>query len=302
MTIDSGILQEIKNTIGSANVRENEQMSQHLTMRVGGPARYFLTPSMDSQVAYLIKLFNENDIRYYVMGNGSNIIVKDSGYDGVIIQLLENFSGAAVADTTVTAKAGVRLKTLADVIMNEELTGFEFASGIPGTLGGAVTMNAGAYGGEMKDVIKTVRLVDRQGNIIVKTADEMDFAYRHSICSSGEYVVLGAEIELKKGKYDDIKALTDELNAKRRDKQPLEYPSCGSTFKRPEGYFAGKLIMDSGLAGASVGGASVSRKHCGFIINDGNATAADVLGLIEQVQNTVKEKQGVDLECEVKII
>ena len=302
MKIDSRILQEIVNRIGAENVREHEEMAQHLSMRVGGPADYFMTPRNEEDAAFLIKLLNENGIKYYIMGNGSNIIVRDAGFEGVMIQFLDNYNTAEIDGCLVRARAGIKLKVLADMIMDKSLTGFEFASGIPGTLGGAVCMNAGAYDGEMKDVVREVKMLDKQGNILVLSNDEMDFSYRHSICSSGDYVVLEALLELKPGIKEEIKAKTDDFTARRKDKQPLEYPSCGSTFKRPEGYFAGKLIMDSGLKGASVGGASVSRKHCGFIINDNNATATDVLGLIDLVRRTVKESQGVDLECEVKIL
>ncbi|MBR6349549.1 MAG: UDP-N-acetylmuramate dehydrogenase [Lachnospiraceae bacterium] len=302
MKIDSRILQEIVNRIGTENVREHEEMAQHLSMRVGGPADYFMTPQTEEDAAFLVKLLNENGIKYYIMGNGSNIIVRDAGFEGVMIQFLDNYNKAEIDGNLVRAKAGIKLKVLADMIMDRSLTGFEFASGIPGTLGGAVCMNAGAYDGEMKDVVREVKMLDKQGNILVLSNDEMDFSYRHSICSSGDYVVLEALLELKPGNKEEIKAKTDDFTARRKDKQPLEYPSCGSTFKRPEGYFAGKLIMDAGLKGASVGGASVSRKHCGFIINDNNATATDVLGLIDLVKRTVKESQGVDLECEVKIL
>lgn len=302
MKIDSRILQEIVNRIGAENVREHEEMAQHLSMRVGGPTDYFMTPQTEEDAAFLVKLLNENGIKYYIMGNGSNIIVRDAGFEGVMIQFLDNYNTAEIDGNLVRAKAGIKLKVLADMIMDRSLTGFEFASGIPGTLGGAVCMNAGAYDGEMKDVVREVKMLDKQGNILVLSNDEMDFSYRHSICSSGDYVVLEALLELKPGNKEEIKAKTDDFTARRKDKQPLEYPSCGSTFKRPEGYFAGKLIMDAGLKGASVGGASVSRKHCGFIINDNNATATDVLGLIDLVKRTVKESQGVDLECEVKIL
>ncbi len=302
MKIDSRILQEIVNRIGAENVREHEEMAQHLSMRVGGPADYFMTPQTEEDAAFLVKLLNENSIKYYIMGNGSNIIVRDAGFEGVMIQFLDNYNTAEIDGNLVRAKAGIKLKVLADMIMDRSLTGFEFASGIPGTLGGAVCMNAGAYDGEMKDVVREVKMLDKQGNILVLSNYEMDFSYRHSICSSGDYVVLEALLELKPGNKEEIKAKTDDFTARRKDKQPLEYPSCGSTFKRPEGYFAGKLIMDAGLKGASVGGASVSRKHCGFIINDNNATATDVLGLIDLVKRTVKESQGVDLECEVKIL
>ena len=296
------ILNEIKDLLGGANVSLNEIMEPHLSMRVGGPADYYFTPENIEQCAGLIKILNENNIPYYVLGNATNVIIRDLGFRGAIVHIRDKMSEVTVSEEKVTAQAGIKLKDLADIICRESLTGFEFASGIPGSLGGAVTMNAGAYGGEMKDVVESVTVIDRQGRIREVKAEDADFSYRHSAFSSGDYLVVSAVLRLKKGNISEIQALMDELNARRADKQPLEYPSCGSTFKRPEGYFAGKLIMDSGLAGARVGGASVSRKHCGFVINDQGGTATDVLGLIKLIQRTVKEKFGVELECEVKVL
>lgn len=296
------LIDKLKDVLGTGNVLENEMMRDHSSMQTGGPARLFLTPTDTDGLRDAVRLLNEYDIPWYVIGNATNILFKDSGYDGALIQMLDKQNAVTIDGVTVTAQAGVMLKELARIICEAELTGFEFASGIPGSLGGAVTMNAGAYGGEMKDVVKQVTVMDRTGQIRIFSADETDFSYRHSAFSGGEYIVLSAELELKHGVRNEIQALMDDLNARRKDKQPLEYPSCGSVFKRPEGYFAGKLIMDAGLKGARVGGASVSEKHCGFIINDRQGTTQDVLDLITVVQKEVKERFGVDLECEVKVL
>jgi UDP-N-acetylmuramate dehydrogenase len=222
--------------------------------------------------------------------------------DGVVIQLYHNFSDLRIEDTKVTAQAGVMLASIGNAARDAGLTGFEFASGIPGTLGGAVMMNAGAYGGEMKDIVKKVRLMDRRGNVLEKSCEEMDFSYRHSVVEDEGYIVLEAEMELAYGDKAEIDAKMRELAKARRTKQPLEFPSAGSTFKRPEGYFAGKLIMDAGLRGYSVGGAQVSEKHCGFVINRGGATAQDVMNLIQDVQDKVYEDFQVKLEPEVKLV
>jgi len=276
-------------------------MKLHTSMAVGGPARFFFMPEKEEDLAFLVKTLNEINYPFYIKGNGSNIIVSDAGYDGAIIEtrkLLE----VKIENTKVYAQAGILLKDLSDAIYEASLTGFEFASGIPGSLGGAVCMNAGAYDGEMKDIITSVRLMTRDGKIIEKQSSEMNFSYRKSICSSGEYIALGATFELKEGNKEDIKAKIDDLTQRRNDKQPLEFPSCGSTFKRPEGYFAGKLISDCDLKGYSIGGAQVSEKHAGFIINKGGATAKDLTDLIKYVKDTVYEKFGVKLECEVKFL
>lgn len=296
------LIDRLKDIAGEANVLENEIMQEHSSMQTGGPARLFLTPPDTESLAGTIQLLNAEGVKWYVIGNATNILFSDKGYEGALIQLLDKYDTVEVDGLTVRAQAGVMLKKLAEIIYEAELTGFEFASGIPGSLGGAVTMNAGAYGGEMKDVVRSVTAMDRNGQIRIFDAKEADFAYRHSAFSGGEYIVLEAELELQKGVGSDIRAMMDDLNGRRADKQPLEYPSCGSVFKRPEGYFAGKLIMDSGLAGARVGGASVSTKHCGFIINDQQGTTKDVLDLIALVQERVKENFGVELECEVKVL
>ena len=259
-------------------------------------------PRDEEQIAAIIRVLKEENIPYYILGNGTNVIFKDEGYDGAIIRLLDNINNVEINGTHIKAQAGIKLVRLANAALEAGLSGLEFASGIPGSLGGAVTMNAGAYDGEMKDVLTLIKAMDKEGNIITFTPKEAELTYRHSIFSDGDYIIIEAEMELLEGSKADIKAKMDDLNGRRRDKQPLEYPSCGSTFKRPEGYFAGKLIADSGLSGARVGGASVSTKHCGFIINDQNGTAKDVLDLIEYVKKTVFEKQGVMLECEVRMI
>lgn len=283
-------------------VLENEELAPYMSMKVGGPARYLFFPESEEEIRVVLSVLAEEKIRYYVMGNGTNIIVRDEGYDGAVIMLGAGFGKITAKGENLYAQAGALLKDAAAYAAEQSLTGLEFASGIPGSVGGAVTMNAGAYGGEMKDVLVSVRAMKKNGDIVTVPADEAGLSYRHSVFSSGELIVLGAQMKLAEGRQEDIYTVMKELSDRRSEKQPLEFPSCGSTFKRPEGYFAGKLIMDSGLRGARVGGASVSEKHCGFVVNDRGGTAADVLGVIELVRRTVMEKQGVDLECEVKIL
>ena len=229
-------------------------------------------------------------------------MVSDKGYRGVVIQLWKNFSDIETEDNTITVKAGALLSKVAAEALEESLTGMEFASGIPGTMGGAVMMNAGAYGGEMKDIIREVTVLTREGELLTLSKEEMNFGYRTSVVKEKGYVVISAELQLRKGDREEIRKVMDELKERRVTKQPLDMPSAGSTFKRPEGYFAGKLIMDAGLRGFSVGGAQISEKHCGFVVNKGDATAADVLGLIGEVQKRVQEKFGVALEPEVKFL
>ena len=281
---------------------KDEVLAPYMSMKVGGPADYLFKPESEEEIKLAVSILKGEGVPYYIMGNGSNIIVRDEGYRGAIIMLGEDFSAITVSDTFMYVQAGALLKDVAQAAAEHGLTGLEFASGIPGSIGGAVTMNAGAYGGEMKDVLVSIKALMADCRIEEIPAQDAELSYRHSLFSSGEYIVLGAGLKLERGNMQDIYAEMNELSQKRSEKQPLEHPSCGSTFKRPEGYYAGKLIMDSGLRGARVGGASVSEKHCGFVVNDRGATAADVLGVIELVQHTVKEKQGVDLECEVKIL
>ena len=272
----------------------------HTTFRVGGPADYFVMPESSGEVQQVISLCREEKMPYYVIGNGSNLLVSDEGYRGVILQIYRTMSRIEAEGTLIRAQAGALLSAIAAKAYENSLTGFEFAAGIPGTIGGASVMNAGAYGGEMKDVIRSVTVLDRDGKIRKIEREDLEMGYRTSIISKEGYITLEAEIELSEGKPGEIKALMDDLRTRRVTKQPLEYPSAGSTFKRPEGYFAGKLIQDTGLAGFQVGGAQVSEKHCGFVINKENATAADIDSLMRQVSEKVKEKFGVTLEPEVK--
>lgn len=302
MNIEKNVLEEIKKAIGAENVRKNEPMAPHLSMKAGGAARYFLTPCTEEGLCRLVKILSRHGYEYYVLGNGSNIIVRDEGYDGIIINMNKGFDSLEIHGNYMMAQAGVLLKDAAYSALEAKLSGLEFACGIPGSCGGGAGMNAGAYGGELKDVIKEVKVVTEYGTFEKYSNSEMRFGYRHSICADLPVVITEVVFELSPGRYSDIKAKMDDLTVKRAQKQPLEYPSCGSVFKRPKGYFAGKLIMDSGLAGFSIGGAQVSSKHCGFIINKGNASASDVLELIEYIKKTVYEKQEVRLECEVKIL
>ena len=288
--------------LGEDRVFTEEAMSQHTTFKIGGPADYFLMPDKGEDVGRVIKICKEKEIPYFILGNGSNLLVSDEGYCGVIIQLYRNYGGITVEGTDIRAGAGALLSQIASAAKNASLTGFEFAGGIPGTLGGAVVMNAGAYGGEMKDVLKEVTVMTEQGEIMTIPAEKLEMGYRTSLVKKAGYLVLEAVISLKVGDVEEIKAIMKDLTEKRVSKQPLEYPSAGSTFKRPEGYFAGKLIMDAGLRGYQVGGAQVSEKHCGFVINKGNATAADVCGLMKDVQEKVQEQFGVTLEPEVKFL
>ena len=288
--------------LGSDNVKLQEPMSKHTTFRIGGPADFYLCPHSTKEVQQTVQICKEENLPYFILGNGSNLLVSDKGDRGAIIQLWKNFSDISVKDCCITAKAGALLSKVAAEALEEGLTGMEFASGIPGTIGGAVFMNAGAYGGEMKDIIKEVKVLDDQGEIRVLSNEEMKLGYRTSIVKEKGYTVLSAVLQLKKGEVSVIRETMEDLKNRRTSKQPLDMPSAGSTFKRPEGYFAGKLIMDSGLRGFSVGGAQVSEKHCGFVVNKGGATAEDVTALIREVQRRVKEKFGVELETEVRFL
>lgn len=290
------------NCLGSDNVKQQEPMSRHTTFRIGGPADFYLCPHSTKEVQEVVEICKEEKLPYFVLGNGSNLLVSDKGYRGVVIQLWKNFSDITVKDCCIQAKAGALLSKVAAEALEAGLTGMEFASGIPGTIGGAAFMNAGAYGGEMKDIVKSVKVLDTQGEIRVLSKEELKMGYRTSIVKEKGYTVLSVELELTKGNQEEIRNTMEDLKERRTSKQPLEMPSAGSTFKRPEGYFAGKLIMDSGLRGFSVGGAQVSEKHCGFVVNKGGATAMDVLTLIREVQRKVKEQFGVNLETEVQFL
>ena len=296
------IKQRFQTVLEKEQVLEAESMSRHTTFRIGGPADLFVVPKSVDEIAEVLKICREEKAPYFILGNGSNLLVSDKGYRGVVVQLYRGFGKITVSGEEIHAQAGARLSGLAAAARDASLTGFEFAGGIPGTLGGAVVMNAGAYGGEMKDVLKEVTVLTPEGEILTLQADELHMGYRTSVVKEAGYIVLEAVLSLAKGDPEAIRSRMQELAGMRSSKQPLSYPSAGSTFKRPEGYFAGKLIMDSGLRGYQVGGAQVSEKHCGFVINAGNATAEDVCRLMEDVQRIVREKFGVTLEPEVKFL
>ena len=296
------IYDKVVDIVGEENVHTDEPMSRHTTFRIGGNADYFVKPGNADEVAAVIVVCREYNIPYFILGNGSNLLVSDDGYRGMIINIMDNMDSVTVDGRIITAQAGAMLVRVSVMARDNAITGLEFASGIPGTIGGAVYMNAGAYGGEMKNVVKTVRAIDEYGRIYELDSEKMDFSYRHSIVEERKLIVLEVTLELEHGSREAIDDRMKELAEARRSKQPLEYPSAGSTFKRPEGYFAGKLIMDAGLRGYSVGGAQVAEKHCGFVINKGGATASDVVELIRDVQHDVDDKFGVTLEPEVKML
>ena len=279
-----------------------EPMKNHTTFRIGGPADALALPKTPEEVAEVVRFCHEHAQPYYVLGNGSNLLVSDEGYRGLVLQLYRNFNDIQVNGETITVQSGAMLAAVARTAYQTGLTGLEFASGIPGTIGGAVVMNAGAYGGEMKNVLKEVTVLTKEGEVLVIPAKALELGYRTSVIPKNGWIVLGAVLQLKKGDQEQILARMEELKEQRITKQPLDLPSAGSTFKRPEGYFAGKLIMDAGLRGFTVGGAQVSEKHCGCVVNRGNATAADVWELICEVKRRVKEMTGVELEPEVKLL
>lgn len=291
----------IEKLYGSRLLR-NEPMEAHTTFRVGGGAAFFVTPSSLNELADTLLVCKEFDVPYYILGNGSNILVSDKGYDGLIIRLYNTMDQMEFDGEIVTAGCGLMLSRLANEAKNRGLSGLEFASGIPGTLGGAVFMNAGAYGGEMKDVIIDVQVMDRAGRIRTVKVSDMDFGYRKSILGATGEIAVSARMSLNKKPIVEIEEIMRDLNGRRREKQPLEYPSAGSTFKRPEGYFAGKLIEDSGLRGFRIGDAMVSTKHCGFVINAGKATADDIKQLIDHIREKVLSDSGVELSPEVRLL
>lgn len=280
----------------------DEPMKNYTTIKTGGLADIIVMPQSITEIQSVIKICKENDVPYFVMGKGSNLLVSDKGMRCVVVKLGDKFAKITIDGNDVIAQAGVSLSELSEKIMEKSLKGFEFAGGIPGTLGGATTMNAGAYGGEMKDIIKSVKVLNTEGEIINLSSEELEFGYRTSMIQVKNYIVLEVKMEFEKGNYEEIAKTTKDLMETRKAKQPLHLPSCGSVFKRPAGHFAGKLIEDSGLKGKKIGGAKVSKLHCGFIVNVDNATTNDVLDLIELIQKTVKSKFGIQLETEVKII
>lgn len=291
---------ELLKILPAEQIKVQEPMKSHTTFRVGGPADYFVMPKTKGELKGIIDCCKEQEIPYYIIGNGSNLLVSDKGYAGVVIQIFKSMNDIVCDGNIIRAQAGALLSAVANQALEEGLTGFEFAAGIPGTLGGACVMNAGAYGGEMKDVLKEVTVLTEDGEFVTLKEYELELGYRTSVIAKKKYIVLDAEIELARGDKAEIKERMDDLKERRITKQPLEYPSAGSTFKRPEGYFAGKLIEDTGLRGFQVGGAQVSEKHCGFVINKDNAAAADIVELMKQVSEKVEKKFGVTLEAEVK--
>ncbi|NDL67191.1 UDP-N-acetylmuramate dehydrogenase [Anaerotalea alkaliphila] len=284
-------------------ILRDEPMANHTSFRIGGPADFYVAPQTVEELQAVLALCHGKGIPLQVLGNGSNLLVRDGGIRGIVVEVYRNFSGIRFLEGgKVKAQAGILLSKLAGAVWKEGLGGFEFASGIPGTLGGAVFMNAGAYGGEMKDILLEVQALEMDGTLTTFPAEALELEYRHSVFHHRPAVVLEATLQLVPGDRQAIKERMRELNAQRKMKQPLELPSAGSTFKRPEGYFAGKLIMDAGLRGVSIGGAQVSEKHCGFVVNKGQASCQEVQDLIAHIQDTVFQQYGVRLEPEVKII
>ena len=291
----------LKEICGRENVRKAVPMSGHTTFRTGGPADFFVTPENREAYIGLLSYVRRSGMDFFVLGKGSNLLVGDKGFRGTVIDTSAFLNSVTIEDETIKAEAGAGLGTVAGLAAERSLTGMEFASGIPGTVGGAVFMNAGAYGGEMSQIVSVVEMLKADGTIIKADASDMEFGYRTSLVQKEELYVISVDMQLQKGNRDDIAARIKDLGMERAKKQPLEYPSAGSTFKRPEGYYAGKLIFDAGLSGFSIGGACVSTKHNGFIINTGNATSKDILELIYEVKERVKKRSGIELTPEVRI-
>ena len=294
-------LTELQNVMGGSGIFMEEPMKKHTTFRVGGPADVLVQPD-ETALAAILALCRRYHVSYSFIGNGSNLLVGDKGIRGVVIEMTDPMGNIEVDGTKITAQAGAMLSKIANTAASNGLGGMEFAAGIPGSVGGAVVMNAGAYGGEMKDIIEKVYVLDENGAQLELDRDALDLGYRHSCIPEKKYIVTKVVLELVPRNEAEIRSEMKELNEKRAEKQPLQYPSAGSTFKRPEGYFAGKLIMDAGLRGYQVGGAQVSEKHCGFVINKGDATAADICQLMRDVSDKVQAQFDVVLEPEVKMI
>lgn len=294
--------QRLKEQIPEEYIKVKVPMKEHTSFRIGGPADIMVLPDNAQRIMDTIEVCRSNNCPYYIMGNGTNLLVRDSGYRGVIIKTSVNMTGYNIEDEKVYGQSGVLLSTLSKAIACEGLEGFEYAGGIPGTLGGAVTMNAGAYGGEIKDSIEWAQVMDIEGNIKTLTKSQLGLEYRTSIVQNKDLIVLNCGLKFKKGNKNAIEKRIAKYTNQRRVKQPLNVPSAGSTFKRPEGYYAGKLIEDAGLKGFKIGGAQVSKLHCGFIINVGDATATDVIALIGHIKECVKERFDVTLQPEVKVI
>lgn len=295
------VLEELQQIIHPDHILIDEYLKNHTYTKLGGKADFFVNPSTVEEVQEIVKYANRTDIPFTLLGNGSNVIVRDGGIRGIVL-CLKRFLSVKRDGNKVIAESGARIIDASRFALKERLTGLEFACGIPGTVGGALYMNAGAYGGEVKDCLESALVVDAQGEVLRLPAEAFDLAYRTSNIPDKNYIVLEATFHLEEGRYEDIKAVMDDLTYKRESKQPLEYPSCGSVFKRPPGYFAGKLIQDSHLQGKGVGGAEVSTKHAGFIVNKNNASATDYINVIKMVQKEVKDRFGVELEREVRIL
>lgn len=287
----------------NCKVLENEPLSRHTTFKIGGNARALIVVENANSLSELFKLCTKLDVPNFVIGNGSNLLISDDGYDGVVFRLDGDFKQISIVDeNTIKCGAGTTLAKLCKFALDHNLSGLEFGWGIPGTVGGSAFMNAGAYGGEMKDVLESSSYITPDGELGTMSADKMDLSYRHSVYSENRYIITSVTVKLKPDSYEAIRGRMDDFMGRRKDKQPLEYPSAGSVFKRPEGYFAGGLIEECNLKGKQIGGAQVSEKHAGFIINKNNATCEDVCNLIKHIQDTVFEKKGVNLECEIKRI
>lgn len=297
--ISAAVMEALKGYVPGENISLQEKMAGHTTFRIGGPADCFLQLESEEQLQKVQKYLNLVEEPYFILGNGSNLLVSDSGYRGTILQIGRKMDRVKVSGSTIIAQAGAPLSQVSKAAYEHGLSGLEFAAGIPGTVGGGVVMNAGAYGGEMSQVVTMVRVVDKNGEIMELDNSTMEFGYRYSAIKKYPFTVTEVTMKLTEGNKEEIRATIKDLVVRRREKQPLEYPSAGSTFKRPEGHFAGKLIMDAGMRGFQIGGARVSDKHCGFIINTGNATAEDVKDVITEVQTRVKELFHVELEPEI---
>ena len=299
MSLGTSMYDYIEKFIPKERILFEEPMSKHTTFKVGGNAECMIQIEEEEELIKLVPYLNQIGQEYFILGNGSNLLVGDKGYRGIIIRLGDGMNKIQIENERISVQAGALLSTVALAARDAELTGIEFAVGIPGSVGGGIVMNAGAYDGEMKQITESVKVMDKEGKILILDNDTMEFGYRTSIIKNRPFIVLEVVLRLQAGNKEEIREKMDELMEKRRSKQPIGFPSAGSTFKRPEGYFAGKLIMDAGMRGYSIGGARVSDKHCGFIINTGTATAADIKEVIEEVQERVKERFQVTLEPEV---
>lgn len=297
--ISSAVVQGLQKFVPQDNILLQEPMAGHTTFRIGGPADCFVQLENEEQLKGIQRYLNMVEVPFFLLGNGSNLLVNDAGYRGVILQVGSKMNKISVAGDTIVAQAGATMAQVARAAWENGLTGLEFASGIPGTIGGGVVMNAGAYGGELCQVVTMVKVLSKEGEVLELDNETMEFGYRTSTIRNSGFTVIEVTFRLQSGEKEAIKAKMDDLASRRREKQPLEFPSAGSTFKRPEGHFAGQLIMEAGLRGFQIGGAKVSEKHCGFVINAGGATAKDVREVIAEVQHRVKEKYNVDLETEV---